>query len=139
MATTGIVNGTLLRIFKGGTKVGYSTNCSLEFTMETRSTLTKDTPGGGWTEASPAQKSATLTAEFLFSYDTANISPEDLWDDFDNRALLLLRMTTDVAGDKYWEGSGYITSLSMSAPVEDNITCSTTFTATGAWSKGTES
>lgn len=138
MATTGIVNGTNLRIYKGGVKIGYATSCTLSLSMETRQTLTKDTPGNGWVEVASGQKSATLSTEFLFSYDTANISPEDLWDDFDARTLLLLRFTTDAQGDKYWEGSGYITSLEISSPVEDNITCSATFTVSGAIAKGTE-
>lgn len=139
MATTGFVNGTNLRIYKGGTKIGYATSCSLSFSMETRSTLTKDTQGSGWVENATGQKSFTLSTEFLFSYDTPNIDPVDLFTDFDNRTPLVLRFTTDVQGDKYWEGTGYITSYEINAPVEDNITCSATFTGSGAVTSGTES
>jgi predicted secreted protein len=139
MATTGFVNGTLLRIYKGGTKIGYATSCSISFSMETRSTLTKDTPGNGWVENATGQKSFTLETEFIFSYDTPNVDPVDLFTDFNNRTPLVLRLTTDVAGDTYWEGTAYVTSYNISSPVEDNITCSATFTGTGAISTGTES
>lgn len=74
-----------------------------------------------------------------FSYDTPNVDPVDLFLDFNNRTPLVLRLTTDVNGDTYWEGSAYVTSYNINSPVEDNITCSATFTGTGAISTGTES
>jgi hypothetical protein len=75
----------------------------------------------------------------MFSYDTTNKKFSDLFTAFDNGTLLLLRFTTDETSDTYWEGSGYITSLNLSAPVEDNTTYSATFTVNGAITSGTES
>jgi len=51
----------------------------------------------------------------------------------------LIRFTTDVNGDTYWEGSVHITSLEFGAPVEDNSTYSVSFTGVGALGTGTES
>jgi len=36
-----------------------------------------------------------------------------------------------------WEGSGYVSSLSMDAGVEENVTYSVTITGTGVVTKGT--
>jgi len=139
MATSGIVNGTDLRIYMGGVAIGHATTCSLDLTRETRETLTKDAPGGGWATAEVGRKSATLSTDGMFSYDTSNKKFSDLFTAFDNGTLLLLRFTTDENGDTYWQGSGYITSLNLSAPVEDNTTYSATFTVNGAIVTGTES
>jgi predicted secreted protein len=139
MATSGIVNGTDLRIYMGGVAIGHATTCSLDLTRETRETLTKDAPGGGWATAEVGRKSATLSTDGMFSYDTTNKKFSDLFTAFDNGTLLLLRFTTDENGDTYWQGSGYITSLNLSAPVEDNTTYSATFTVNGAIVTGTES
>ena len=139
MATSGIVNGTDLRIYMGGVAIGHATTCSLDMTRETRETLTKDAPGGGWATAEVGRKSATLSTDGMFSYDTTNKKFSDLFTAFDNGTLLLLRFTTDENGDTYWQGSGYITSLNLSAPVEDNTTYSATFTVNGAIVTGTES
>lgn len=139
MATSGIVNGTDLRIYMGGVAIGHATTCSLDMTRETRETLTKDAPGGGWATAEVGRKSATLSTDGMFSYDTSNKKFSDLFTAFDNGTLLLLRFTTDENGDTYWQGSGYITSLNLSAPVEDNTTYSATFTVNGAIVTGTES
>jgi len=139
MATSGIVNGTDLRIYMGGVAIGHATTCSLDMTRETRETLTKDAPGGGWGTAEVGRKSATLSTDGMFSYDTTNKKFSDLFTAFDNGTLLLLRFTTDETSDTYWEGSGYITSLNLSAPVEDNTTYSATFTVNGAITSGTES
>lgn len=139
MATSGIVNGTDLRIYMGGVAIGHATTCSLDLTRETRETLTKDAPGGGWATAEVGRKSATLSTDGMFSYDTTNKKFSDLFTAFDNGTLLLLRFTTDENGDTYWQGSGYITSLNLTAPVEDNTTYSATFTVNGAIVTGTES
>lgn len=139
MATSGIVNGTDLRIYMGGVAIGHATTCSLDLTRETRETLTKDAPGGGWATAEVGRKSATLSTDGMFSYDTTNKKFSDLFTAFDNGTLLLLRFTTDETSDTYWQGSGYITSLNLSAPVEDNTTYSATFTVNGAITSGTES
>ena len=139
MATSGIVNGTDLRIYMGGVAIGHATTCSLDMTRETRETLTKDAPGGGWATAEVGRKSATLSTDGMFSYDTTNKKFSDLFTAFDNGTLLLLRFTTDESGDTYWQGSGYITSLNLTAPVEDNTTYSATFTVNGAIVTGTES
>lgn len=138
MATTGIFNGTNLRIFVGGTAVGYSTTCTLDMNIDLRETLTKDSPGSGWRTISPGQKSGTLTGDALYSEDTANVSPIDLFGYFTNKTSITWSFTTDAAGDTGFTGSGYITALNMNAPVEDNVSFSFTIEVDGAITTVTE-
>lgn len=142
MATSGIINGTLLRIYKGGTAIAYATSCTLTIAREIREILTKDSPGSGWREVNVGQKTGTLTTEGLYSGPgdgTANHQPGDLFTDLDNGTPLILKFTTNVAGDEYFSASGYCTNLEMTGPVEDNSTYSATFEIHGAITKGTES
>jgi predicted secreted protein len=139
MATTGIVNGTDLRIYMGGVAIGHATSCTLDLTRETRETLTKDAPGGGWATTEVGRKSATLSTDGLFSFDTANKKFSEMFTAFDNGTLLLLKFATSETGDTYWQGSGYITALNLNTPVADNSSFSATFTVNGAVTQGTNS
>ena len=139
MSTTGIVNGTNLRIYMSGVAIGHATSCTLDMTRETRETLTKDAPGGGWATSEVGRKSATLSTDGLLSFDTSNKKVSDLFTAFDNGTLLLLKFATSVQGDTYWQGSGYITALNINTPVEDNSSFSATFTVSGAITQGTNS
>lgn len=137
--TTGIVNGTKLRIYMAGVAIGHATSCTLDLTRETRETLTKDAPGSGWATSEVGRKSATLSTDGLVSFDTGNKKVSDLFTAFDNGTLLLLKFATTETGDTYWQGSGYITALNMNTPVEDNSSFSATFTVTGQVTQGTNS
>lgn len=136
MAT--IVNGTDLRFYIGGTAIGEATSCTLSITRETRQTITKDNVAE-WTSFEPGQKSATMTAEGLVSYDTTNEKVTDLFTALDNGTVLVCRFTDDTATHPYWEASVLCTSLEIGAPVNDNSTYSATFTVRGAITQGTES
>ena len=139
MATSGIINGTNLRIYLGGVVIGYATSCTMSVTREMREILTKDSPGSGWTENKPGRKSATMSTEGLSSTDTANTTPKALFDALNNGTPLVGRFTTDVIGDSYWEGSMYCNTFEQTAAVEENASYSAEFTVHGAVTSGTES
>lgn len=137
MPTTGIINGTLLRFYIGGTAVGEATSCSLTVTREMRAVLTKDNAGSAQ-RFLPGQLSATGQADGLFSYDTANYGVDDLFTAINSGTALTVRFTTDVTGDKYWEGTAYLNSLSFNAEVEQNSGYSAQMQFSGALTQGTE-
>lgn len=137
MATAGVVNGTALRAYSGGNVVAYATSCTLDLTRETRETIHKDNPGGGWAEAEVAGKSGTLTVEALFNEDGANNSPDVLFAALDNGTLLTMLVSTEVAGDTRYTFQAYCTGWSLNAAVEENATFSATFNITGAVTKAT--
>jgi hypothetical protein len=134
MAT--IINGTNLRIYLGGVAIGEATSCSLDLSMETRETLTKDNVGS-YTSVEPGRRSATLSTEGLVSYNTANKKVTDLVTAFNNGDTMIARFTTGVATTPYWEGSVILSAMTISAAVEENATYSATFTVKGAITQGT--
>lgn len=134
MPTTGVINGTLLQVSVNGTVIAKSTSCSLEITHETRDTTTKDS--GGWTDRLGALRSWNLSGDFLDAEDAA-YRFDDLFALINNRTLVTLRMSSGVTGDKYYEGSGFLTSLSREAPMEDNVSGSYSFEGTGALTENT--
>ena len=129
MATTGIVNGTALKIYVDSTAVAYTTSASLELSMATRDTSTKDS--AGWQESAEGQRSGTISGDFLFAFDAA-YGFEDLFALYSNRTKVTVKLATTDVADKYIEGDAYLTSLSKSAPMEDTISGSFSLNFTGA-------
>lgn len=129
MASTGILNGTKLKISVAGTAVAYTTSATVDFTMATRDTTNKDTLG--WKTSGEGLRSGTISGDFLFAFD-ATYGFEDLFDVFSNRTSVAVKFATSDAADKAIEGTGYITSLSQSAPMEDTVSGSFTIEFTGA-------
>ncbi len=138
MATTGIVNGTKLRFYVGGVAVGHATSCSLQVSRTMRPILTKDS-AGSYEQTAPGQLKATGSGQGLFSHDTANYGVDDLFTAINAGTLLLVRFTTDENGDKYWEGSAYLTNVGFDAAVEENSGYSFDMEFNGALTQGTES
>jgi TP901-1 family phage major tail protein len=136
----GVVNGTNLRIYDGAVPLGYATSCTLDMSAETRETLSKDGVSS-WAESEVGQLSASLSFEGFFSEDTTiNAvtvkSIEDIFTKFSAKTALSWRFTTDVSTEVVYSGSGYITALNISAPVEENTTYSGTITVSGAVTQG---
>jgi TP901-1 family phage major tail protein len=131
-----VVNGTNLRIYDGAVPLGYATSCTLDMSSETRETLSKDSVSS-WAEFEVGQLSATLSFEGFFSEDTTINSNtvksiRDIFTKFSAKTAISWRFTTDTATEVQYSGSGYITALNYSAPVEENATYSGTITVNGA-------
>ena len=43
------------------------------------------------------------------------------------KTRVMLKFSTNTSGDGYWHGYAYLTSLSISAPMEDKVTFSASF------------
>lgn len=150
MATTGIINGTDFRIYiddgDGLTAIAYATNCTADFSRDLRESVTKDSTGGGqtgWRTVRPGQKSATISGEGLLAFDAdsnANHKPvSSLFNLFDDGTRISWRFTTDVSGDQFLSGSGYITALNFGAGAEEDVTYSYTIEVDGTTYQGNES
>tara|TARA_Y100001963_G_C6755034_1_gene436341 strand:+ start:252 stop:677 length:426 start_codon:yes stop_codon:yes gene_type:complete len=140
MATTGIVNGTLFILYvstdsgSSYNAVGSSTSASLSLSMDTRETTNKG--DAGWRTLLESTKSWTAEAEQFFIMD-ATLGPDELADIITNRTLCKIKFSTETAGDTYWHGDAYLTSLSVDAPLEDSSTISLSFEGTGVLTKAT--
>lgn len=134
MATQGVINGTLIGIYLGGSLIAKSTSCSIQITMATRETSSKDS--GGWEEHLGAKRGFTVSGDFLDAEDAA-FRFDDLFSFIGSRTPLTFKMSSEVSGDKYYTGSVLLVDLSREAPMEDNVSGSYSLKGTGALSEAT--
>ena len=135
MASTGFINATKFGLYVQGILVSFSTNCSIEKSMDTREVTNKQS--GGNAEFRESKKSWSGSGEFVFAPD-ATYTYEDLYALWNARTMITARWSTEVSGDKFYTGSAYITGLSMTAPVEDNMSYSVSLQGTGAITEATQ-
>lgn len=129
MATAGVVNSKLLRIYTGATPAALTcaTNAELSFTNETRETTCKDS--GTNKEFLYAQNSWTMSGEGLFAFDAAN-GGVDLFDIALAQTTVAVVYQTGVTGDDKWSGTALVTEWTLSSP-GTNENCTYTFTLQG--------
>ncbi len=134
MASTGIINATIVAIKVGATKINNALSAELNITMEPRESLNKDS--GGWRARFSGAKSWEMSGEAEFAPD-ATYGLEELFDALLAGTSLTMLFTTDVTGDTQFGGSAVITNLTKSAGVEENVQISYTFAGNGAIAKTT--
>jgi len=142
MATTGLVNGTLVALWKDiagvPTKVANLTSTDFEFSKDTIDATNKD--GAGYKEFLVGLSSWTMNAEGIFEEDAGvgtNISAKELLDDIIAGAPITAVMSSAESGDLKLSGSAVITSFSWNAPVNDVSTFSVSLQGSGALTVGT--
>lgn len=141
MATTGLVNGTLVALYKDvagtPTKVANLTSTDFELSKDTIDATNKD--GGTYKEFLVGLSSWTMSAEGIFEEDgsATGISAKDLLDDVIAGAPITVVMTSLVGGDLKLSGSAVITSFAWSAPVNDIATFSVSLQGSGSLTVGT--
>ena len=143
MATTGPVNGTLIRIYKdvSGTlkKIANATSNSLDISKDMIDVTSKDSAGAK--EFIAGEYGYTLNVEAIFEDDSSvgagQISYKDLVTDLLAGTLVTIVMTSNVTGDEKYTGSAFFSSLSLSAPNNDKATWTGTLQGSGALTLGT--
>lgn len=126
--TAGIINGTNILVYTGGTAITHSTSASISFSMETRDASTKDSQG--YREILEGQRSFSIECEGMTAFDAAN-GFEELIQAWVARTVLTVKWATANADDNHYQGTGYCTSVSVDSGVEDSSTFSATFEMTG--------
>ena len=129
MATSGIMNGTLLGVYVGSTLIAHATEGSISLSMDTRDTTTKSS--AGQRALLEGTKSGTISVSALYAEDAA-YGVDDLMTPWAARTTVTVKFSTEVSGDHFWSAAAYITSLEVSASMEDNVSYSATFELTGA-------
>ena len=139
-AQDGQLNGTELGVYIGGTLIAYSTSATINMNHSTRSTSSKES--GGWEDNMEGMRNWDVSCDALYAWlDPAGsaISNSTLSDMFTayiaTRASFTLTFgstsTTGVGFTKY-TGDAWMTSASISAPLEDTATFSVSFQGSGA-------
>ena len=141
MATTGLVNGTLIALYKDVsgtlTKIANLTSTDFELTKDTIDATNKD--GSNYKEFLVGLSNWTMSCEGIFEEDgsTTNFSPKDLLDDMIAGDAITVVMTSNVTGDLKLTGSAVMTSFAWNAPVNNVATFSCSLQGSGALTVGT--
>ena len=117
----------------GQEPIAHSTSASISFNNDLRDVTSKDS--GGYQENAGGLRSFELSTDALQDI-SADQDFHDFFSDISQRNEVSVRFAERGSGVK-WEGSGYISSLSMDAGVEENVTYSVTITGTSSVVKGT--
>lgn len=132
--TTGIVNGTDLLLYVGGTAVAHSKSHTLSVSHEPRDATTKDS--NGWDESLEGMRSWSIDGEALQAFD-ANYGHSDLLALITTRTKVTVKFSTEVTGDSYWTGEAWLTACELEAGTEESASYSFSFKGTGALSENT--
>lgn len=140
-----IVYGGSMMLFvtSGSTKypIGFSTSAKLDLTMDVRDISSKDS--GYWKEKAAGKWDWNASTEGLMAYSltATTLDVQDLYNFMLERTLVTV--TFGIAsgstpswqldtGSKYFQGTAYITSLSLNAPDGDNATYSISLDGSGS-------
>ena len=126
--TTGIINGTDFLVYIEGVAIAHTTSCVLNYSRAERDSSSKDSAGS--TNRDYGREDWSITGEGLYQFATTKAF-SDLFSIAKNKTKAIVRMSTEVAGNKFYEGQAILTSLTTTHPGEENSTFSFTFAADG--------
>lgn len=124
------VNATDIGVYIGSTLISGATSGELSLSSAMIDITTKDSAGDS--EFLPGLRSGTLSVEALYTDDDADYNQSDLFAAWTGRTSLTIKYGTNTTGKKRFSASGYISSLSQSAGMEEAATYSAEFQLTGA-------
>ena len=141
-----ILNGTELKVYSGhsGTTnlVAFAQNCTLNINMATREITNKES--GGFKEVLESTRDYSLDVDGAYAW--TNAAGADVTDGIDdlvgvnlitNRAAVTFTFgDNQTQDDVYYQGTGFITSVSISGGTEDTATYSLSIEGTGTLVKG---
>lgn len=132
--TSGILNGTLIGVYKDNVLIARAVSSDLDITMATRETTNKDT--AGWKTILGSTISWSCTTEAMHEENIAGGFPYQ-FSTLTAKTAVTLMISSGVSGDKKYTGSAFMTNLKRTHPHEGNVTWSCTFEGTGALTEAT--
>ena len=115
----------------GSTPIAFSTSASLNVTQDLRDITNKES--ASFAQHLPGLKSFEMSTDALQDY-SADLEFQDLLARLKTGTSVTVKFSERITSgtDQQYTGSAKVTSISMDAGVEDNLTYSATFTGTGA-------
>lgn len=122
MASTGVINGTLMLFYIDDTAVSYSTSCSLSITGPgTIDVSNKDS--SYWMQKLQAKGySWTASVDGLFAFDGSGVDIRALHKLLTNNTQFTMKMATGVAGDVIFSGEATPTGFNADFSYNDAST-----------------
>ena len=118
--------------------VAFSTSASFSVSTELRDKTNKDSLG--FAEHLPGLKSFEMSTDALQDFN-ADLEFQEFFNDIGSTTPVTIRFAqraTSGSTERFYEGSAFVTSVSMDAGVEENVTYSASFTGTAAVTTGTD-
>lgn len=131
------VNGTNLGVYIDGDLQAAATSCEISFSSNMLETTSKDSAGDA--EFLPGLRNATVSTEALYTDASSDLNQDDLFTMQKDRTKVVLIFGVNTTGKVIYTADAYISSLSISAPMEDVTTYSVEFQITGSVVKSTVS
>ena len=136
MATSGIVNSTLISFYVAGVKVANATSVNFEVNTDLRETTNHDS--GGYETNLAGKNSWGGGCEGFFAEDaTAGGGFDDFFSLWLAKAAFTVMISSAVTGDKKYSGSALLTNLKRDGGTEDNVKFSVSVKGTGALTEAT--
>ena len=136
---TTAINGTDIKVMDASQNilVAYAQSGTLNISQSTRDISNKES--AGWAEAMEGARNWDISVDGAYAW--TNVSAAALTNGADGilntyiitRTQVTVQFGTDgsTTGDTYYEGKGWLTSFSVSAPTEDTATYSLSITGSG--------
>ena len=136
---TTALNGTDIKVMDASSNilVAYAQSGTLNVNMSTRDISNKES--AGWAEAMEGARNWDVSVDGAYAW--TNVSAAALTNGADDmlntyiitRTQVTVQFGTDSTstGDTYYEGKGWLTAFSVSAPTEDTATYSISITGSG--------
>jgi predicted secreted protein len=128
----GPFNGRQLGIYVGNVLQAYSKSCALSFKVGTMDTTTKDSIL--WADFLPTVKDWSITCDGLVALNSA-ANAAKLADYLIAGTLVVVKFSVHDSGNLYWYGSAYVTSVDMTAGMDEPVSYTATFTGDGVLTK----
>lgn len=133
MATTGKVKGLIYHLFieDGGTltKVGNARSRSVTINSATIDVTNADS--NEFQEILPSTKSLEASVDGVFTFDTANVAPQDLVTKILAGTKLVCQAGTNVVGDYVIRFDAYLSSVEITSSYDDVVQFSASISSTG--------
>lgn len=130
IATTGIIKGRDVKLYSGGVVIDDQLDLTLNIQRDVQEITTKQSTGQ-WKEFMYNFQGATGTLSGYWSMD-ASEQVTQAFSDMTGATNVVLRWSTNVAGDFEYTATCLITEISKSYPKDGPATFSFNFTVTGA-------
>lgn len=134
--TTGVIDGSLMRITIGGNAIAYATTASFNMSRATTERVHKDLTNGQ-TEIKLNELTNTVSGEGFYSFDGTNNTFDVLFDAMVAGTALTVLLTTSNSGDIQYSFTARLTSLSSSHEARQDSTFSYEMAIDGAVTKTT--
>ena len=136
MATSGVLNGSLMALYIGAVKVAHLTANGMSRTKEMRETTSKDSGKNKTFKYKRGSSQMSASAWFDFA---AGYGFDDLFDAMDDETELTALLQTEVDGDSTYSATVLLSDLSADFPDDENSSYSFTLQVSGDWTKSTYS